>query len=90
MNKSEFIKKLSKKSKYTQKECKEFLDTMISIVQQTLQNGESISLTGFGKFETRYRRPRNNYNPITKKRMILPACRVPVFRAGSTLKDAIL
>ncbi len=90
MNKSDFIKKLSRKSNLTQKECKLFLDVMITVVGQSLQNGESISLMGFGKFETRNRKPRKSYNPQTKQRVLLPASRVPVFRAGKTLKDAVV
>lgn len=90
MNKADFIKKLSKKSKLTQKECKLFLDVLISVVQQSLKNGESISLMGFGKFETRYRKPRRAYNPHTRQAINLPASKVPVFRAGKTLKDAVV
>lgn len=90
MNKSDFIKKLSKKSKLTQKECKLFLDVMISVIEQALKNGESISLMGFGKFETRYRKPRKSYNPHTKQRVLLPATKVPVFKAGKVLKEAVV
>ena len=50
MNKTEFIKKLSKKSKLSLKECKNCLEVMSSIISDTLKSGDNISLIGFGKF----------------------------------------
>ena len=89
MNKTEFIKKLSKKSKLSLKECKNYLEVMSSIISDTLKSGDNISLIGFGKFEAKKRSARKFFNPITLKSITMPETIVPTFKAGKNLKDAM-
>ncbi len=89
MNKLEIIRSLSKKSSISQKDCKLVLDKFAELVADSLRDGESISLFGFGKFDVKFKNARKTYNPITKSNIIIPASKVPVFRAGKNLKQAI-
>lgn len=89
MNKMELIKKISAECSLTQKDCATVLNALTELVGKTLRSGENINLIGFGKWEVRHRKPRNTYNPITRKQVKLPETKLPVFKAGKTLKQAI-
>ena len=89
MNKNELIKSLSKESSLSQKDCKRLLNSFANLVAQSLKNGDPINILGFGKFDVKLKRERKTYNPITKSNIIIPASKVPFFRAGKTLKEAI-
>lgn len=89
MNKNEIVRNISKDCKLTQKDCKTVLDGFANLVASVLRNGDSISLLGFGKFNVKYKNARKTYNPLTKSNITIPASKVPVFKAGKTLKQAI-
>ena len=89
MNKLEFVKEISKKSKLSQKDCNNCLNAITQIIQNTLKNGDNINLVGFGKFEVKQRLARRSFNPQTKKIYLLPACSVPSFKPGKTLKSVV-
>ena len=89
MNKTEFIRELSKKSKLTQKDCSNCLNAITQLVSQTLKKGGNVSLLGFGKFEVKHRKARRSFNPQTRKQIMLPASRIPKFKPGKALKTAI-
>lgn len=89
MNKTELIKNLSEESRLTQKDCTIVLNALTNLVGKTLSKGENITLVGFGKWEVKHRKSRRSYNPITKKQVSLPATKLPVFKAGKSLKQAI-
>lgn len=90
MNKMELIKSLSEESKLTQKDCATVLNALTCLVEKTLKKGDNINLVGFGKWEVKKRKSRMSYNPITKKQVNLPESKLPVFKAGKSLKSAIL
>lgn len=89
MNKTELIKSLSRDSSLSQKDCMTMLNALTNLVGETLSKGENVTLVGFGKWEVKHRKSRNAYNPITKKQVSLPATKLPVFKAGKSLKQAI-
>lgn len=89
MNKQDFVKFISKKSKLSQKECKTCLEAITLSVKQLLQKGENVSLLGFGKFAVKYKNSRKFYNPLTKNNSIIPATKVPIFKAGKEFREAI-
>ena len=66
MNKTEFIKELSKKTKLTQKDCGLCLNEMTNLLQTALSSGDSVNFIGFGKFEVKHRKQRKVFNPILK------------------------
>lgn len=89
MNKSELVKKLSKKSKLTQKECGNCLNALMEIVKTTLRNGDDVKLIGFGKFQVKNKNERRAFNPRTQCEMVLPATKTPYFKPSKDLKEAI-
>ena len=89
MNKSEFIQAMSEKSGLTVKDATTALNATLEVIQESLQNGESVSLVGFGTFEVKERAARTGRNPQTKQPIEIPASKAPSFKAGKPLKEAI-
>ncbi len=65
------------------------VDGLLSTIVETVQSGESVSLTGFGVFEARARAARVGRNPRTGQTVAVPAATVPAFRAGTAFKTAV-
>ena len=89
MNKSELIKSIAAKAELSQKDAGAALDALISSITEALKAGENASLLGFGSFEVRTRAAREGRNPTTGEKVMIPAAKVPGFRAGKGLKDAV-
>ncbi len=89
MNKAELVKQVSSVCKLTQKECHNCLTALTTIIEQSLKKGDSINLVGFGKFDVRKRSKRMSYNPHTKKKVMISSKKVPYFKPGKNLKQAI-
>ena len=67
----------------------EMLDAFIETVSETLAQGDSVQLIGFGSFKTSERKARSGRNPRTGETVSIPAKRVPSFTAGNALKEAV-
>lgn len=65
------------------------LDAFIETVSETLAQGDSVQLIGFGSFKTSERKARSGRNPRTGETVSIPAKRVPSFTAGNALKEAV-
>lgn len=89
MNKADLVASIAKKSGLTKKASEEALEAIIYSVKQALTKEEKIQLIGFGTFEVRERAARKGRNPQTGKEINIPAAKVPAFRAGKGLKDAV-
>jgi len=89
MNKAELISAMAAKANLSKKDTEKALNAFIDQVVETLKKGEKIQLVGFGSFEVRTRAARKGRNPQTKKEIIIPASKLPAFKAGKALKDAI-
>lgn len=89
MNKTEFIKALAEKASMTQKDAGVALEAVLETVKEALAQGERVQLIGFGSFEVRYRKERKVVAPGTKKEIVVPATKVPAFRPGKSLKEAV-
>lgn len=89
MKKQDFIKVVATKSGLSQDAVTKALASMIETVTSELQKGGEVNITGFGAWKVSKRAARNGVNPQTKKQMVIPATKTPVFRAGKTLKEAI-
>lgn len=89
ITKGEFIKALSEKVGLSQAKTSEVINTTIDSITAELQAGNSVVLTGFGKFDISKRAARKGRNPGTGAAINIPASTVPVFRAGATFKSAI-
>ena len=89
MNKSELIKSIAAKAELSQKQAGAALDAALSSITEALKDGNTVSLLGFGSFEVRTRAAREGRNPATGETITIPAAKVPGFRAGKGLKDAV-
>ncbi|HCL23269.1 MAG TPA: DNA-binding protein HU, partial [Halomonas sp.] len=65
------------------------LDAMVESVTDSLKKGESVSLVGFGTFAIKERAARTGRNPQTGQPIEISAAKVPSFKAGKALKDAV-
>lgn len=74
----------------TKKKAAEVVDAIFHAIQQGLAKGEKIQAVGFGTFEVQQRAARKGRNPQKPDEVIdIPAKKVPVFRAGKALKEAV-
>ena len=89
MTKAELVTSIAEKTGLTKKDSEKALAAFVDSVTETLANGESIQLVGFGTFEVRERAAREGRNPRTKETITIPATKVPAFKAGRALKDAV-
>ncbi len=87
MNKQELIKAMAEKNSLSVKENEEVLNSFIKTVEETVGNGDSVSLIGFGTFERRERAARTGINPQTNEKIEIPAKKVPAFKVGKTFKE---
>ena len=89
MTKAELVSEVAAKSGLSKKDSEKAIAGVIETITETLAKGESIQLVGFGPFEVRERAARSGINPQTKKKIQIPATKVPAFKAGRGLKDAV-
>lgn len=90
MNKQEVVKEIAKKSGVSKRDADLAIDAFCSIVGNALKNGDKITLTGFGTFEAKMRDARDCKNPATGETVHVSAHKVPSFKAGKGLKEALL
>jgi len=89
MKKAELVNLIAEKGDYSKKDAEKALSTVINAITETLANGDKISLVGFGTFEVRDRAAKVAINPMTKEKSDVPAKKVPSFKAGKALKEAV-
>lgn len=89
MTKSELVNEVAKKANLSKKDAEKAITTFTAVVEETLRNGDSVQLTGFGKFAVSKRPVRTGRNPKTGEPMTIPASNVPKFVAGKALKEAL-
>lgn len=89
MTKAELISKIAEKGDYTKKDAEKALSTVVGSITDVLTAGEKVTLIGFGTFEVRERKAKKGINPSTKQPVKIPAKKVPAFKAGKALKEAV-
>lgn len=90
MTKQDLINSMADASGITKRAAADALDALISTVTKQLKKGESVTVTGFGTFKVSDRKARTGVNPRNpSQRISIPAMKVPSFKAGKTLKDAV-
>ncbi len=89
LGKIELAEQLANKTGMNKKESKEFLDAFIDVISDNLKAGNKVTITGFGIFGVKDRAARTAKNPRTGEKIYVPAKRVPYFKAGANLKDAV-
>ncbi|WP_296865788.1 HU family DNA-binding protein [Thermosyntropha sp.] len=90
MNKADLVNKVALEAGMTKKDAEKFINAFFATVEETLKAGEKIQLIGFGTFEVRERKARKGRNPQTGEEIEIPAARMPAFKPGKILKDAVV
>ena len=89
MNKSELIDAIAAASDISKADAGRALDATLDAVTGALKKGDSVSLVGFGTFSVKQRAAREGRNPQTGETIKIAAAKVPGFKAGKALKDAV-
>ncbi len=89
MNKAELIESIADSADLSKASAGRALDAAIQGITQGLQKGDTITLVGFGTFSVRHRKARMGRNPRTGEEIQIKASKVPGFKPGKALKDAI-
>ncbi|NLW23686.1 MAG: HU family DNA-binding protein [Clostridia bacterium] len=89
MNKTELISSVAEKTDLTKKDAEKAVNAVFAAIEEALARGEKVQLVGFGTFEVRDRKERTGRNPQTGEEIVIPAAKVPAFKAGKSLKEAV-
>ncbi|TGA96530.1 HU family DNA-binding protein [Sporolactobacillus shoreae] len=89
MNKYELIQKVAEQTGVSKKETEKIVNGTLDEIISALSRNEKVQFVGFGTFEVRERASRTGRNPQTGAAITIPASKVPGFRAGNKLKDAV-
>ena len=87
MNNKEFISEPSRRFVYTNKDTTQLVSSVISIMTQQLQDGNTVAIQGFGTFEVRKKLERISINPATQQRMLIPPKLVLTYKPSAILKE---
>lgn len=89
MNKAELVSAVAEKADMSKKDAEKAVSAVFATIEQSLAQGEKVQLVGFGTFEVKDRAERTGRNPQTKETILIPAAKVPGFKAGKALKDTV-
>ena len=89
MTKAELVDAVAKVSDLTRKHSEVIVDAVFTSIIDALQKGDKIELRGFGSFRIRRRDSRTGRNPKTGAGVVVPAKRVPHFKPGKALREAV-
>ncbi len=89
MNKTDLVNAVATQAELTKEDAKKAVDAWIGTISTTLAKEEKIQLVGFGTFEVRDRAARTGRNPQTGQEIQIAASKVPAFKPGKELKEAV-
>jgi DNA-binding protein HU-beta len=89
VNKTDLIESIAKSADISKASATRALDAALEAITTGLRNNESVTLVGFGTFSVGQRAARTGVNPRTKESIQIAAAKVPKFKAGKALKDAV-
>ena len=89
MNKSELIQAVADAAAISKSTAGKAVDAVIDNIKKSLADNDPVTLIGFGTFSVRERAARTGRNPRTGERLEIKAAKVPIFKAGKALKDAV-
>lgn len=89
MNKTDLVNSVAEKSQLMKKDAAKAVEAVFESIQEALTHEGKIQIIGFGNFEVRERAARKGRNPQTGQEIEIAASKVPVFKPGKALKDAI-
>ena len=83
------IEQIAQAAEISKSAAERAVDAIVAAVKSSLKKGDAVTLVGFGSFYVSRRKARSGRNPRTGQALDIPAAKVPKFRAGKALKDAI-
>ena len=89
MNKTELINAVAAKAEISKKDADKAVSAVLASIEEALVAGEKIQLIGFGTFEVKERAARTGHNPKTGEAIEIAAAKLPSFKAGAALKNAV-
>jgi len=89
MNKAELVEEVADQTGLTKRASREAVDAIISAITDSLTREERVTLVGFGSFQVMERKARKGRNPQTGRELQIPAKKVPKFKAGRGLREAV-
>ena len=89
MNKTELIAAVAEKADLSKKDAEAAITAAVDAIAEALTQGEKVQLVGFGSFEVKTRAARVGRNPKTGEEIPIAEAKLPVFKAGKALKDAV-
>jgi len=89
VNKTELIEAIAASADIPKTTAGRALDAVMENITNALKSGDSVVLVGFGTFTVKDRAARTGRNPKTREEIAIPASKVPGFKAGKALKDAV-
>ena len=89
MNKTELVAAVAAKAELSKKDAEAAVAAVFDSVKDALADGDKVALVGFGTFSIKERAARTGLNPRTKETIEIPVAKVPTFKAGAALKDAV-
>jgi len=89
MNKSELIDAIADSANLTKADAGRALEGFLSAVTSALSKGDSVALVGFGTYSVKERAERKGRNPQSGEEITIKAAKIPSFKAGKSLKDAV-
>ena len=89
MNKAQLVEAVAAKSNATKTQTKDFLDAFVDTVMQSVANGETVELLGFGTFKAKDRAEKKGRNPATGETITIPAKKAPAFVVGKKFKAIV-
>jgi DNA-binding protein HU-beta len=90
LNKTDLVTAVAEKTELAKKDAEKAVNALFASIEEALANGDKVQLVGFGTFEVKERKERTGRNPQTKEQITIPASKVPAFKAGKALKDAVV
>ena len=87
--KAELVAQAAQEAGISKTSTEKILNALVGGIESAITAGRTVTLVGFGSFSVGTRQARNGRNPQTKAEMRIPASKVPRFKAGKSLKEAV-
>ena len=89
LTKANIVEAIAEQTGYTKHQSSEVIETLLEIIKRTLESGDDVLVSGFGKFCVKTKHERRGRNPATGKDMMLEPRKVVTFRCSRQLRDKI-
>ncbi len=89
MNKTELVSLVAQNAQITKESAAEAVDATFNVIASALQGEDTVRIVGFGNFQVAHRKASTGRNPRTGEPIQIKASKIPKFKAGKALKDAV-